>query len=170
MLKALDGHNLLMIEQPLAYDDILEHATLQKHLETRICLDESIHTVGQAREALVLGSCRTINIKPTRVGGWANARTIHDVCMEAGIPVWCGGMLESGIGRAHNVALASLPNFSLPGDISASDRYWEQDIIEPAFALNNDGTITVPNKPGIGVAVIRERMEAASVRRADYKL
>jgi o-succinylbenzoate synthase len=170
MLKALDGHNLLMIEQPLAYDDILEHATLQKQLVTRICLDESIHTVGQAREALVLGSCRTINIKPTRVGGWANARAIHDVCMEADIPVWCGGMLESGIGRAHNVALASLPNFSLPGDISASDRYWEQDIIEPAFRLNNDGTITVPDGPGIGVAVIRERMEAASVRQADYKL
>jgi o-succinylbenzoate synthase len=170
MLKALDGHHLLMIEQPLAYDDILEHAALQKQIETRICLDESIHTVGRAREALALGSCRIINIKPARVGGWANARAIHDLCAEADIPVWCGGMLESGIGRAHNIALASLPNFSLPGDISASDRYWKQDIIEPAFTLNADGTIIVPDRPGIGVTVIRERLEAAAVRQADLNL
>lgn len=170
MLKALDGFDLLMIEQPLAHDDILEHAELQRQLDTRICLDESITSVGRAREALALQSCRIINIKPARVGGWANARTIHDLCMQVGIPVWCGGMLESGIGRAHNVALASLPNFSLPGDISASDRYWQHDIVEPEFALNADGTMTVPTAPGIGVTVIRERLESAAIRRADHRV
>jgi o-succinylbenzoate synthase len=169
MLKALDGYNLLMIEQPLAYDDILEHAELQNQLDTRICLDESITSVGRAREALALQSCRIINIKPARVGGWTNARAIHDLCMAANIPVWCGGMLESGIGRAHNIALASLPNFTLPGDISASDRYWQQDIIEPEFALNPDGTISVPTAPGIGVTVMRDRLEAAAVRKADHR-
>lgn len=168
MLKALDGYHLLMIEQPLAYDDILDHAALQRGLETRICLDESITSVGRAREALALGSCRIINIKPARVGGWANARKIHDICMEAGIPVWCGGMLESGIGRAHNVALASLPNFTLPGDISASYRYWAQDIVEPEFHLNADGTMSVPDQPGLGVTVLRDRLESVTVNKASY--
>lgn len=168
MLKALDGFRLLMIEQPLAYDDILDHAELQRGLETRICLDESITSVGRAREALALGSCRIINIKPARVGGWANARKIHDICMEAEVPVWCGGMLESGIGRAHNVALASLPNFTLPGDISASDRYWEQDIVEPEFHLNPDGTMSVPDQPGLGVRVSRDRLEGVTVNKAVY--
>jgi len=169
MLKALDKYNLLMIEQPLAYDDILEHAELQRMLATRICLDESIHAVSRAREALALGSCRVINIKPARVGGLTHARTIHTLCEEAGIPVWCGGMLESGVGRAHNVALASLPNFSLPGDISGSDRYWEQDIVEPEFSLNADGTMTVPTGPGIGVRVLRDRLEEVAVQRAEYR-
>jgi O-succinylbenzoate synthase len=167
-LQALDAFDLLMIEQPLAHDDIIDHAALQRQVKTPICLDESIHTLGRAREALKLGSCRIINIKPARVGGWANARAIHDLCQANDIPVWCGGMLESGIGRAHNVALASLPNFTLPGDISASDRYWVEDIVEPPFVLNADGTIDVPAGPGIGVAVRRERLEAVTVRKAVY--
>ena len=168
MLKALDGYNLLMIEQPLGHDDIMDHAELQRRLATRICLDESIHTVGRAREALAMESCRIINIKPARVGGMTNARAIHDLCQEAGIPVWCGGMLESGIGRAHNVAIASLPNFTLPGDISASGRYWEEDIVTPEFALNPDGTMDVPDRSGIGVEVKRDRLEDLTVRKAQY--
>ncbi len=168
MLKALDGFGLLMIEQPLAYDDILDHAELQRCMDTRICLDESIHTVGRAREALAMKSCRIINIKPARVGGMTNARAIHDLCQSEGVPVWCGGMLESGIGRAHNVAIASLPNFTLPGDISASDRYWEEDIVTPEFTLNSDGTMDVPNRPGIGVEVQRDRLEALAIRKAQY--
>jgi O-succinylbenzoate synthase len=167
-LQALDTFDLLMIEQPLAHDDIIDHAALQQKLKTPICLDESIHTVGRAREALELRSCRIINIKPTRVGGWANARAIHDLCQAADIPVWCGGMLESGIGRAHNLALASLPNFTLPGDISASDRYWTEDIIETPFVLNADGTIDVPAGPGIGVKVLRDRLDKLTVRKAVY--
>ena len=168
MLKALDGFNLLMIEQPLAYDDILDHAELQKQLRTRICLDESIHTVGRAREALALGSCKIINIKPARVGGMTHAREIHTICHEHDIPVWCGGLLESGIGRAANVAIASLPNFTLPGDTSASDRYWHEDIVEPPFTLNADGTMDVPSKPGLGVTVVRDRLDEMSAQHADY--
>jgi len=169
MLRALDGFNLLMIEQPLAHDDILDHAELQKQLKTRLCLDESIHTIGQAREALALKACQIINIKPARVGGMTNARIIHDICAEQNIPVWCGGLLETGIGRAHNVAMASLPNFTLPGDISASDRYWQEDIVDPPFALNPDGTLTVPTTPGLGVTVLRDKLEKVSLRRADYR-
>jgi O-succinylbenzoate synthase len=170
MLRALDGFNLLMIEQPLAYDDILDHAELQKQLKTRLCLDESIHTVGRAREALALKSCQIINIKPARVGGMTNARAIHDICAEQNIPVWCGGMLETGIGRAHNVAIASLPNFTLPGDISASDRYWQEDIVDPPFTLNPDGTLTVPTAPGLGVTVLRDKLEKVSLKIADYHI
>jgi O-succinylbenzoate synthase len=168
LLTALDGFNLLMIEQPLHYFDIIDHAKLQSQLKTPICLDESIETLGRAREALYLKSCRIINIKPARVSGVTEARRIHDVCQQALIPVWCGGLLESGIGRAHNLAVASLPNFSLPGDISASDRYWHEDIVEPSFALNTDGTIDVPGKPGIGVNVIRKRLDSVTERRAEY--
>ncbi len=168
MLAALDGYDLLMIEQPLGHDDLLDHAALQTALRTPLCLDESIHSVSRAREALALSACRIINIKPARVGGLANARAIHDLCRQAGVPVWCGGMLESGIGRAHNAALASLPNFSLPGDISASDRYWQQDIVEPAFTLNADGTLEVPAGPGIGVAVQRDRLARHTLRSAAY--
>jgi O-succinylbenzoate synthase len=168
MLSALDGYNLLMIEQPLAYDDVLDHATLQKKLQTRICLDESIHTVGRAREALALGSCKIINIKPARVSGMTEAREIHDLCQAQGVPVWCGGLLESGIGRAHNVAMASLPNFTLPGDISASDRYWQEDIIDPPFTLNPDGTMDVPSGPGIGVKVVSARLKSVSAQNAEY--
>ena len=164
-LAALDDFDLMMIEQPLAYDDIYQHSLLQRRLRTPICLDESIHTPAHALAALELGSCRIINIKPGRVGGLAQARRIHDLCRERGVPVWCGGLLEVGVGRAHNVAIASLPGFTLPGDVSASDRYFERDVIEPPFCLNPDGTIDVPQGPGIGVEVDRAFLDEVTVRR-----
>lgn len=163
-LKRLDEYGLLMIEQPLAWDDIVDHARLQAALETPICLDESIVSLAAARHALELGSCRVINIKPGRVGGLSEAVRIHDLCRDSGIPVWCGGMLESGIGRAHNLALASLPGFTLPGDISASDRYWVKDVIDPPIALAAQGKIPVPGGLGIGVQVDREELERRTVR------
>jgi len=161
----MDALGLMMIEQPLGYDDFRDHARLQARLRTPICLDESIESEGDARLALELGACRIINIKPGRVGGHASARRIHDLCVTAGVPVWCGGMLESGVGRAHNVALATLPGFTLPGDISASKRYWEQDLVSPEFELH-DGTLTLPPGPGIAVVPDLERIEALAVRRA----
>jgi O-succinylbenzoate synthase len=166
MLAALDEFNLMMIEQPLAYDDLVDHAELQRRIQTPICLDESVPSLAAARAALSLGSGRIINIKPGRVGGLTVARAIHDLCRERGVPVWCGGRLETGIGRAHNVALASLPGFTLPGDISASARYFHQDIVEPPFEINRGGTMTVPSGPGIGVAIVPERLNAATVRQA----
>ncbi len=168
LLKELDRFGLLMVEQPFAYDDLVDHAALQRELSTPICLDESISSLNAARAALALGSCKVINIKPGRVGGLTQAVAIHDECQAKLVPVWCGGMLESGIGRAHNLALASLPNFSLPNDISASRRYWEHDIIEPEFELNRDGTISLPKGPGIGVEVLQDRLEAATVRMRSY--
>jgi o-succinylbenzoate synthase len=168
MLRALDAFGLLMVEQPLAHDDLLDHAALQREMATPICLDESITSLRRAREALALGSCQIINIKPARVGGLSSARAVHDLCREHGVPVWCGGLLETGIGRAHNLAAASLPGFTLPGDISASDRYWHEDIVEPPFALNEDGTVDVPQGAGIGVAVRGDRLKAVTVRRAVY--
>jgi len=153
-LAELDDFGLLLIEQPLAHDDIVDHAKLQAALKTAICLDESIHSPDDARHALDLGSCRIINIKSGRVGGPRQSRAIHDLCLAREIPVWCGGMLETNIGRAHNVALASLPGFSLPGDISASARYYTHDIATPSFVLNDDSTLTVPNGPGIGVELM----------------
>jgi len=167
-LAALDEFDLMMIEQPLAYDDIYEHSLLQRRLRTPLCLDESIHTPAQARAALELGSCRIINIKPGRVGGLVQARRIHDLCLERGVPVWCGGLLEVGIGRAHNVAIASLPGYTLPGDISASDRYFERDVVDPPFTLNHDGTMTVPTGPGIGVEVDLDFLEHVTVRRETF--
>jgi O-succinylbenzoate synthase len=164
-LVALDQFDLMMIEQPLAYDDLVDHAELQRRLRTPICLDESVPSLAAARAALALGSGRIVNIKPGRVGGLVVAKEIHDLCREQGLPVWCGGMLETGVGRAHNVALASLPGFTLPGDISASQRYFHEDIVEPAFAINSDGTMDVPAGPGIGVQVLQDRIEAATVRR-----
>ena len=164
-LVGLDEYDLLMIEQPLAYDDLVDHAILQQQLKTPICLDESIATLAAARAALALDSGRIINIKPGRVGGLTVARAIHALCHEQGIPVWCGGMLETGIGRAHNVALASLPGFTMPGDISGSARYFHEDLVEPAFVVNADGTMSVPTDPGIGVEVVRERVDAAAVRK-----
>jgi o-succinylbenzoate synthase len=149
-LKALEEFDLLMIEQPLDHDDLVDHAKLQANLKTSICLDESITSVRRARHALDLGSCRLINIKIGRVGGYSQALGIHDLCYKRGIPVWCGGMLESGIGRAHNLALASLPGFSLPGDISASSRYFDHDVIVPEVEVASDGTVDVPVRPGIG--------------------
>jgi O-succinylbenzoate synthase len=164
-LTALDEFGLMMIEQPLAHDDLVEHAELQRRLATPICLDESVPSLAAARAALALGSGRIINIKPGRVGGLIAARAIHDLCKSQGVPVWCGGMLETGIGRAHNVALASLPGFRLPGDISASARYFSEDIVDPPFEVNADGTMSVPEGPGIGVAVLSARLEAVTQRR-----
>jgi O-succinylbenzoate synthase len=152
-LKALDDFGLLMIEQPLDHDDLLDHAKLQAELKTSICLDESITSLRRAEQALALGSCRLINIKIGRVGGYSQALPIHDLCYERAVPVWCGGMLESGIGRAHNLALASLPGFTLPGDISASSRYFHRDLILPAVEVAADGTVEVPGGQGLGFDV-----------------
>jgi O-succinylbenzoate synthase len=159
LFEALDDYGLLLIEQPLGWDDIYEHSKLQAQLQTPICLDESIHALGHAALALELKACKVINIKPARVSGFTEARRIHDLCQARGIPVWCGGMLETGIGRAGNVALASLPNFTLPGDISASHRYYAEDIAEPLFALNPDSTLSVPTSPGLGVTVNEKILE-----------
>jgi o-succinylbenzoate synthase len=164
-LVQLDRFGLLMLEQPLAAGDLVDHAALQRQMRTPICLDESIESAREARQALQLGACRVINIKPGRVGGFAESRRIHDIAANAGVPVWCGGMLETGIGRAGNVALATLPNFRLPGDISASDRYWAEDIVEPAFVLARGGTISVPTRWGLGVRVKVELVERLTVRR-----
>lgn len=152
-LKMLDDFNLLMIEQPLPYDDLMDHARLQELMKTRLCLDESIVGYRQARLALELDSCRIINIKIGRVGGYSQALGIHDLCVERNVPVWCGGMLESGIGRAHNIALASLKGFTLPGDISASSRYFERDVIYPEVTVDANGTVVVPDGVGLGFEV-----------------
>ncbi len=167
-LTELDDLGLLMIEQPLAHDDYLDHARLQERMSTPICLDESIRSLGDARLAAHLKACKIINIKPGRVGGFRESVRIHDFCREVGMPVWCGGMLESGVGRAHNLALASLPGFTLPGDISASRRYWEQDIVTPEFELT-DGTMQVPPGVGIGVEPDLERIDAITVRSAAFR-
>ena len=165
-LARLDEFALLMIEQPLGRDDLVRHAALQKRLRTPICLDESITSVDRCEDMITLGAGRIVNIKPGRVGGFTVARRIHDTCMAHGIPVWCGGMLESGIGRAHNVALASLPNFSLPGDLSPSARYWERDIVTPEWTMDHDGLVHVPlDKPGIGVTPDIDRIDDITVRR-----
>jgi len=169
VFRAMDDQRLLLIEQPLAYDDIYDHSKLQRQLKTPICLDESIHSLADAHAALELESCRVINIKPGRVGGFTESRRIHDLCASRGIPVWHGGMLESGIGRAGNVALASLPNFTLPGDISASKRYYKEDIVDPPFEVATDGTMTVPGGPGIGVTVLEDRLERVTVRREQFR-
>jgi O-succinylbenzoate synthase len=167
-LAELDALGLVMIEQPLAHDDLRDHARLQQRMTTPICLDESIESAHDASLALELGACRIVNIKPGRVGGHDSSRRIHDVCLAKGAPVWCGGMLESGIGRAHNVALATLPGFTLPGDISASRRYWEQDLVWPEFELV-DGSLRLPPGAGIGVQPDEERIEKSSLRRASFK-
>jgi O-succinylbenzoate synthase len=169
LFKALDDYDLMMIEQPLGYDDIFDHAKLQSQIKTPLCLDESITTPEHARWAIELGSCRIINIKPGRVGGLYEARRIHDISQPHDMPVWCGGLLESGIGRAHNVALCSLPNFRLPSDVSASTRYYAQDIVVPPWELNADGTITVPTKPGIGVEVDEELLETFTVKNQTFR-
>jgi O-succinylbenzoate synthase len=164
-LAQLDRFGLLMLEQPLAAGDLVDHAALQRQIRTPVCLDESIESARDARQALQLGACRVINIKPGRVGGFAESRRIHDIAGSAGVPVWCGGMLETGIGRAGNVALATLPNFRLPGDISASDRYWAEDIVEPPFVLQRGATIPVPTRWGLGVRVKVDLVERLTVRR-----
>jgi O-succinylbenzoate synthase len=164
-LAALDRFDLMMIEQPLEYDDIHDHAALQRQLTTPICLDESIKSVHIAEEAIALGACRIINIKPGRVGGFAESIRLHDLCAAHGLPVWHGGMLESGIGRAANLHLSTLANFRLPGDVAASRRYFNPDVIEPPIEVAADGTIEVPRGPGLGVQVVAERLEQATLRR-----
>jgi len=164
LLEELDAFGLMMLEQPLGFEDLREHALLQSRMATPVCLDESIRNEGDARLALDLGSCRIINVKPGRVGGLAASQAIHDVMAGRGLPVWCGGMLETGIGRAYNLALASLPNFMLPGDISESRRYWAEDVVEPEF-LMEDGMMPVPAGPGLGVGVREDRIEKITARR-----
>lgn len=161
-----DEFKLLMIEQPLWYDDFYFHSMLQKRIETAICLDESIRNRRDALAAIDMESCRIINIKVGRVGGYTEAIAVHNAAQERAIPVWCGGMLETGIGRAGNIALSSLPNFSLPGDVSASKRYWAEDIIEPEVTVSKKGEIVVPTEAGLGFVVRKDRIEALTVRRA----
>jgi len=170
LLRQLDEYNLMMIEQPLGPGDLVDHATLQRRIHTAICLDESILTATDARHAHHLGSCKIINIKLGRVGGHTEARLIQEFCAEQGIPVWCGGMLESGIGRAHNIAMSTLKGFTLPGDVSASARYWEEDIIEPPVLVSPRGTIAVPEGPGIGYGVNEPRVESLVRRREEARL
>ncbi|CAM3667721.1 o-succinylbenzoate synthase [Aeromicrobium ponti] len=167
LLKQLDEFDLMMIEQPLASDDIIDHATLQRELKTPVCLDESIHSYEDARKAIELGSCKIINIKIGRVGGLTESRRIHDLCQERGIPVWCGGMLESGIGRAHNIALTTLSNFVMPGDTAASSRYWEKDLIKPEVTVDN-GMIRVPEKAGLGYEPDLETIKQFTVSEKSY--
>jgi O-succinylbenzoate synthase len=167
-LKKLDALGLIMMEQPLAWDDLLRHAELQKQLRTPICLDESITSADRAEDMIALNAGRIVNIKAGRVGGFRESIAIHDLCQRHGIPVWCGGMLESGIGRAHNVALASLPNFTIPGDISPSERYWEKDIVIPEWTMDGEGNIQVPvDRPGMGVEVDFNRVDDLTVRREE---
>jgi o-succinylbenzoate synthase len=169
-LQALDDFDLLLIEQPLAQDDIIDHAKLQPQLRTALCLDESILSVEHTRWALELGACRVINIKTGRVGGIQEALRIHNYCRERGVPVWMGGMLETGIGRAANVAVASLPGFTLPGDISASNRYYAEDLVEEPFVLNvEDSTLTVPTRPGLGITVRQDILARVTLRSQAYQ-
>lgn len=169
-LATLDSLGLMMIEQPLAWDDLVRHAELQKRLKTPLCLDESITSLDRAQDMVTLRAGRIINIKPGRVGGFASSLAIHDFCEEQAIPVWCGGMLESGIGRAYNVALASLPNFTLPGDLSPSARYWAEDIVTPEWTMDAKGMVDVPlDRPGIGIEVNRARIDALTVRREELR-
>jgi O-succinylbenzoate synthase len=164
LFQALDEFNLMMIEQPLAHDDIFDHAELQKQIKTPVCLDESIHSLEDARHAIDLKACRIINVKLGRVGGHTAAKEVEAVCRNHSIPVWCGGMLEAGIGRAHNIAMATLGGFTLPGDVSASARYFAEDIIEPPVTVSSRGTISAPSKPGIGFEINRKRIDQLSVR------
>jgi o-succinylbenzoate synthase len=164
-LKQLDEFDLIMLEQPLHRDDLYRHSLLQKQLRTPICLDESITDVNRCADMITLKSGRIINIKPGRVGGFSTSRAIHDLARDNEIPVWCGGMLESGVGRSYNVALASLPNFSLPGDLSPSARYWERDIVMPEWTMDREGMVHVPTAPGLGVQVDVDRIDGITVRR-----
>jgi len=164
-LRRLDEFGLMMIEQPLDADDLIDHAKLQSMLKTPVCLDESIKSYADGRRAIAAGSCRIINIKQARVGGPFAAKALHDVCLAKSVPVWCGGLLETGVGRAHNIALATLPGFTLPGDISASDRYWREDIIDPPVTVNSNGMIAVPTGPGLGYTVVESRVRQRALRR-----
>ena len=164
LFQALEEFNLMMIEQPLAHDDMFDHAELQKQIKTALCLDESVRSAEDARHAIDIEACRIINVKLGRVGGHAEAKRVEGVCRSAAVPVWCGGMLESGIGRAHNIAMATLAGFTLPGDVSASARYWKEDIIEPPVTVSGRGTIAAPDKPGIGFEVNRARVDSLTMR------
>ena len=166
-LKSLDEFDLMMLEQPLSYDDIVDHAKLQRELKTPICLDEPIRSPDDARKAIELKSGKIINLKNGRVGGHSESKRIEAICRENSIPVWCGGMLESGIGRAHNIAISTLKGYTLPGDVSASKRYWAEDIIEPAVEVSKNGTITAPENAGIGFEVKRHRIDKLVVRRIE---
>lgn len=163
LFQEMDRLDLMMFEQPLQYDDIWDHAKLQKEIKTPICLDESIHSVADARKAIEMGATRIINVKPGRVGGHEPSRGIQSLCAEHGIPVWCGGMLESGVGRAHNVHLSTLDNFTLPGDVSDSNRYFVEEVIEPRVEVRSDGTIRVPDSPGIGYDVLESVVDKYTV-------
>jgi O-succinylbenzoate synthase len=165
LFKELDQFNLMMVEQPLAHDDIFDHAELQKQIATPVCLDESIHSSEDAKHAIALGAARIINLKLGRVGGHAQSKKVEAVCRESSIPVWCGGMLESGIGRAHNIAIATLAGFTLPGDVSASSRYWQEDIIDPPVTITSSGTIIAPDKPGLGFDVNEARIDRLTIRK-----
>ncbi len=165
LFKELDQYNLMMIEQPLAHDDVFDHAELQKQIATPICLDESIHSSADARHAIALGATQIINLKLGRVGGHGQAKQVEQVCRENSIPLWCGGMLESGIGRAHNIAMSTLEGFTLPGDVSASCRYWKEDIIEPPVTVSDRGTIAAPDKPGLGFEVKLGLVDSLTIRK-----
>jgi O-succinylbenzoate synthase len=165
LFQKLDHFGLMMIEQPLAHDDIFEHARLQKQIKTAICLDESIRSSADAENAIAIGACRVINVKLGRVGGHAQAKEVEQVCRAKNVPVWCGGMLESGIGRAHNIAMATLTGFTLPGDVSASSRYWKEDVIDPPVTVSVNGTIAAPDAPGIGFEVAESRLDRHTVRK-----
>jgi o-succinylbenzoate synthase len=165
LFKKIDEFGLMMLEQPLSHDDIFDHAKLQKEITTPVCLDESIHSSADARKAIELEACRIINVKLGRVGGHTQARLVEEVCRQAGIPVWCGGMLEAGVGRAHNIAMSTLAGFTLPGDVSASKRYWHEDIIEPEVTVSAGGTIDAPENAGIGFEVKRGRIDDLTVRK-----
>ncbi|MDQ6788639.1 MAG: o-succinylbenzoate synthase [Acidobacteriota bacterium] len=169
LFRRMDEFNLMMFEQPLAYDDMLDHAKLQREIKTPICLDESIRSPEDARKAIELKSCKIINVKLGRIGGHAQARIVEKVARENSIPIWCGGMLESGIGRAHNIAMSTLRGFTLPGDVSASKRYWREDIIEPPVEVTKNGSIIAPEKAGIGFEVKRDRIDKLSIRRIEIK-
>jgi O-succinylbenzoate synthase len=169
LFRQLDRFDLMMVEQPLHWEDIIDHAALQRRIRTPICLDESIHSADDARKAVGIGACRVVNVKVGRVGGHLAARAVHDVCRGLGVPVWCGGMLESGIGRAHNVALSTLQNFSIPGDVSASRRYWDEDIIDPEIEVSAEGEIDVPEEPGIGYRVREDLIDRLTVRERTFR-
>jgi o-succinylbenzoate synthase len=168
-LKSLDEFDLMMLEQPLSNDDIVDHAKLQQAIKTPICLDEPIKSPDDARKAIELKSGKIINLKNGRVGGHAESKRVEKICREANIPVWCGGMLESGVGRAHNIAISTLAGYTMPGDVSASKRYFHEDVIEPAVEVSPEGTITAPDAPGIGFEVRRDRIDKAAVRRVEIK-
>ncbi len=167
-LKRLDDFDLVLIEQPLAHDDIIDHARLQSAIRTPICLDESIHSAADARKAIDLGACRAINVKVSRLGGLLEAKRVHDTCLDRGVPVWCGGMHEFGVGRAANLAISSLRGFTLPGDISGSDKYYREDLVDPPL-LAVDGAIPVPDAPGLGVTPVEGRVAIHTLRTITLK-